>query len=106
MTNLTPPKKIEAPVTPKAATQVAYPWKATLRTVTQVVPALVVLAAIVLPIVYDEIEKAFPGSPVLPIVAAAIGAVTFITALFTRIMAVPQVNEFLTKLGLGATPKK
>jgi hypothetical protein len=67
------------PVTP---TQVARPWRATFRTVFQ---GLVALAAI-LPVV-------FAGLPLGPAAAGALA----IAGAITRIMAIPQVEEFLQK---------
>lgn len=67
------------PVTP---TQVARPWRATVRTVFQGVVAL----AAILPVVLAG----------LPLGPAAAGALA-IAGTITRIMAIPQVEEFLQK---------
>ena len=90
------------------ATQVAHPWKATLRTIVQVGIPTVIALGIVIPQIIDAILAGFGES--LPPEATAwflgvAAAVTATAGVITRIMALPLVNEFLAKLGLGATPK-
>lgn len=82
----------------KNTTQTQHPWRTTVRTVFQ---ALVALAAAV-PFIYE----AFTGNSA----EAATGAVaTFLTvnAGITRVMALPQVEEFLERFlpFLAAAPK-
>jgi len=92
----------------KAATQVVYPWKAALRTAVQVGIPTVLTLAVVLPeivqIVLDEFGETMPEAVRLWLLAAA-GAITGVAVVLTRVMAIPSVNAFLTRLGLGATPK-
>jgi hypothetical protein len=75
------------PVTP-APTQTVHPWRATVRTVLAALPLLPIIAVAL-------------GVDTVPWVAAAIGFVAGIT----RVIAIPEVNAWLTSLGLGATPK-
>lgn len=93
----------------RATTQTDYPWKATLRTLVQVgIPAFVTLVGIlplIIQIILDEIGEQMPDGLRLWLV----GAATLLTAVATalaRIMAIPAVNAFLTRWGLGATPKQ
>lgn len=92
----------------KAATQVVYPWKAALRTAVQVGIPTVLTLAVVLPmiieIVLDEFGEQMPDGLRLWLLAAA-GVITGVSLVLTRIMAIPAVNAFLTRFGLGATPK-
>lgn len=66
-------------------TQVRRPWRATLRTVIQMSLALVTLLPFVLSDLYDDPE-AMP---------AAVAQVLVFSGIFTRIMAMPQVEAFL-----------
>lgn len=93
----------------RAATQTAYPWKASLRTLVQVgIPAFVTLVGVVpliIQIILEEVGEQMPDGLRLWLV----GAATLLTAVATalaRIMAIPAVNAFLTRWGLGATPKQ
>ncbi|UGL61836.1 hypothetical protein SEA_FRANKLIN22_23 [Microbacterium phage Franklin22] len=90
------------------ATQVAHPWKATLRTVIQVgIPALIALGVVIPQIIDIILEGAGESLPV-EVRAWLLGAgvaVTAVAGIITRIMALPLVNQFLTSIGLGATPK-
>ena len=81
-------------------TQVEHPWKATLRTFIQALLALTAVWTSIDLILTDYLNEvgwdwAIPYLLIASSVAAAI----------SRIMAIPVVNGWLTKLGLGATPK-
>lgn len=90
------------------ATQVQHPWKATLRTIVQVgIPALLAFGVVIPQIIDIILETA---GETLPVEARAwlLGAgvaVTAVAGAIAKIMALPLVNEWLTKIGLGATPK-
>lgn len=77
-------------------TQVVHPWRATVRTLIQVVAAL----AVAVPGIVAAIESGNPGLTG-PVGVAAITA----AGIVTRVMALPAVNDFLTRVGLGAEPK-
>jgi hypothetical protein len=79
-------------VTPEQPTQVEYPGRAVLRTVVQAAVGLI----LVVPFVVAELGAA--ATPWLIGAAAAAG-------LMARVMAIPQVNAWLTRwIGpLGAT---
>ena len=77
-------------------TQVAHPWRAALRTIIQTLPAI----AIAVPGVVAAVEQDRPG------LLGAAGAVALAAAgIVTRVMALPAVNDLLTRWGLGAEPK-
>lgn len=73
--------------------QTKYPWRATARTVLAFVLGLAASWAVVI--------QAAGVDPGLEWVSASVA----VAAGVTRVMAVPFVNEWLTKLGLGAEPK-
>ena len=82
----------EGPIAP-APTQTVHPWRATLRTAI----ATALWALPVVPLVAHEL-----GVEELGWVAAIVAG----AAAVTRVIAIPVVNEKLTKrLNLGATPK-
>lgn len=96
----------EQPLTgPVVPTQVARPWRATLRTVVQVgIPAFIILLGALPPIletVADGMGEALP-----PEVSAWLLAVaTFITlaaGTLARIAAIPKVDELLRAVNLDA----
>jgi ABC-type phosphate transport system permease subunit len=86
-------------------TQVAFPWKATLRTVI----AGMIGAGIVVPLVLAIVQQ-YLGVYISPQIMGGIiwgsGLLVAISGAVTKIMAIPAVNAWLTKyLGLGAAPK-
>lgn len=95
-----------AHVATDAPTQTVFPWKAALRTGVQVLLSASVLLALIAPLVSEFIEQFWPGSPVVASLAGAVVFVSALAALVSRIMAIPAVNELLTKFGLGAAPKR
>jgi len=75
-----------------------------LRTLVQVgIPAFLGFA-LVLPMIIDAAGLPVDSSVRLWLVAAA-AIVTAVAGGITRIMAIPAVNVWLTKIGLGAVPK-
>ncbi|WP_424446463.1 hypothetical protein [Microbacterium sp. CH-015] len=93
---------------PRTTTQTAYPWKATLRTIVQVgVPAVITLVGVlplIIQVVLDELGEQMPEGLRLWLLGAA-ALLTAVAAALARVMAIPAVNAWLTRLGLGATPK-
>lgn len=77
-------------------TQERYPWRATLRTGLAV--GLPMLAGA--PLIYQAATGQDPAAA-----GAVAGAVLAVSAGITRVMALPVVNTFLQKIGLGAEPK-
>ncbi|WP_144627625.1 hypothetical protein [Arthrobacter woluwensis] len=80
----------------RAATQTRYPWRAVARTAIAVVFPLIAGA----PLIYQAATLHDPAAAT-GIAAAVLG----IAGAITRVMALPLVNDFLTKIGLGAEPK-
>lgn len=80
----------------EATSQTRYPWRATARTAI----AFVSGAAIAAPVLYTAVTNESPEA------ATGAGLIALsVSAAITRVMAVPFVNEWLTKAGLGAEPK-
>lgn len=76
-----------------APTQVQHSGKATLRTVVQTAAGLA--AAIPIVVTMSGVDRN----------VAAVATALTVSAIFTKVMAIPEVNALLTKFGLGATPK-
>lgn len=80
----------------ETASQTKYPWRATVRTAL----AFITGAAAAAPVLYTAVTNENPE------LATGAGLTALgISAAVTRVMAVPFVNEWLTRLGLGAEPK-
>ena len=78
-----------------------------IRTAVQVVvTAAGILATVVVvaPQVIDAIAEVLPG-PVVAWLTAAVAALAGISAALARVMAIPQVDAWLTRIGLGSTPR-
>lgn len=99
------PNTTPAPSAPAQPTQVANPGRATLRTIVQVgVPAfvgLVLILPLILQAVVEELGAVLPPSVTAWLVGAA-AAVTALAGAVARVMAIPGVNAWLSKLGLDA----
>lgn len=88
-----------------APTQVAHPWKATIRTVIQTFLSVAAVLALIAPEIEAFVAEWWPGSPVVAWIGIGAAFVASVAGVVTRVMAIPAVNEFLTKVGLGATPR-
>lgn len=91
-----------APGTP---TQVAHPWKAVVRTVATYVAATLAVLIAAVPIVQDSLGPYLPDAWMAWLVGAAavLGA---IQVALTRIMALSQMQDLLSKVGLGTGVEK
>ena len=79
-------------------TQVAHPWRATVRTGLAVLLAIVLVAAAVWALAHGlDIETS---------TEVVVSAVVVVASAITRIMANEAVNDALDKLDLGAAPKQ
>ncbi|MEU1432120.1 hypothetical protein ABZ412_34140 [Nocardia sp. NPDC005746] len=80
---------------PETASQVRYPWRATTRTVFQLVVGLAPMMPVIV------------ASSGLPTTAAGIGTALAISGAITRIMSVPAVNAALSEWApwLAAEPR-
>ena len=87
-------------------TQVAHPWRASFRTAVAVLLGLALVLPIVWAIIGEELEKVgwVIPEPVGTVVGVIIAAVTAAAAIVTRVMAIPAVSDWLTKMHLGPTP--
>ena len=83
---------MDTPAVTPVPTQTRYPWRAALRSG---LVALIGLASL-LPWVFADMH--------LPVVGWG-GQVLAVAVFINRLMLVPGVNEWLTSIGLGATPK-
>lgn len=79
-----------------AATQTVHPWRATVRTALALVLPLLAGA----PLIYTAATGHDPAAAV-----GVAGAVLAVAAGITRVMALPVVNDLLTRVGLGAEPR-
>ena len=87
-------------------TQVRFPLRAVLRTALAVILAFGIVVPLAVEIILDEWAKAAPvpeGARAWLLGASA--AIVAVSSALTRIMAIPTVNEWLGKVGMGATPK-
>ena len=101
MTGYRPQRALDTP------TQVAYPWRATLRTGLAVLLGILVTIPLVWAIVGDELAAvgwAVP-EPWAAIITAIVTGCVVASSAITRIMAIPQVSDWLTRLGLGPAPQ-
>jgi hypothetical protein len=81
-----------------------YKTQRVLRTVVAVgIPAFLTFA-LVLPQIIQALGLPVDSELYLWLIAVA-GGVTAVAGAITRIMAIPVVNEWLTKIGLGSVPK-
>lgn len=60
--------------------------------------------ALVAPQILDELALILPG-PWIAWLTAAIASVTLVAGVITRVMAIPTVNAWLTRIGLGSVPR-
>jgi predicted naringenin-chalcone synthase len=90
-----------------ASTEVQSIWfvsQRVLRTIVQTgVPTFIVFAA-VLPQIIDALGLPVDNDVRLWLLAVAAG-VTAVAGALARVMAVPAVNAFLVRVGLGSVPK-
>jgi hypothetical protein len=61
--------------------------------------------ALIAPQILAELAKILPGSWIVWL-TGFVATVTLVAGVITRILAIPTVNTFLTKLGLGSVPKE
>lgn len=84
-----------------------FPLQRALRTAAAVLVTLtsaLAVAVVVAPQILTAVQDVLPG-PVVAWASGAIAAVAALSAALSRLMAVPWVNEQLTKIGLGTAPR-
>ena len=74
-------------------TQVRHSWKATARTVIQ--SGLGIAAAVPVVVTMSGVDRN----------VTAVATALLVSGIFTKVMAIPEVNALLTRIGLGATHK-
>jgi hypothetical protein len=80
----------------ETTTQTRHPWRATARTALAFITGAALSAPVLYAAVTNESPEAATGAGLLAL---------SVSAAVTRVMAVPFVNEWLTRAGLGAEPK-
>lgn len=86
------------------ATEIWYKTQRVLRTIIQVgIPAFLTFA-LVLPQIIEALGLPVDSGLRLWLVGVA-AVVTAVAAAITRVMAIPAVNAWLMKIGLGSVPK-
>lgn len=84
--------------TPATATQVRRPWRATFRTVVQTAIPTVIVLGLVVPQIVDIVLEETGGTMPEGLRAVLLGASAVVVAtagVLTRVMAIPQVEDFL-----------
>lgn len=84
-------------------------WYPAQRVIRTILAALVVLVPVLnasLPLVASAFDAEGVPANVYLVVNAIIGACLVVLGVLTRIMAIPAVNEFLTRIGAGSVPVK
>jgi hypothetical protein len=83
-------------------------WFKSQRVIRTVLVNLVVILPVVnisLPLVVDAFTGNGVPAEVTILVNAIVAGILVVTGVVTRIIAIPAVNDFLTKLGAGSVPK-
>lgn len=84
--------------------EIWYQGQRVLRTLVQVgIPAFITFAA-VLPTIINAVGLPLDSGVYLWLIGAA-AIVTAVAGALSRIMAIPAVNTWLTKIGIGSVPK-
>lgn len=88
----------------KKATEIWYKAQRVLRTIVQVGIPTFLGFALVLPQIIEALGLPADSEVRLWLVAVA-AIVTAVAGALSRVMAIPAVNAWLTKIGLGSVPK-
>jgi len=88
----------------KAAADIWYKGKRVLRTIVQVAIPAFLSFALVLPAIIEALGLPADAELRLWLVALAAG-VTAVAGAISRVMAIPAVNAWLIKVGLGSVPE-
>lgn len=94
---------IPTPEQVKDATTIWYKGKRVLRTIVQTAIPAFLTFALVLPAIIEALGLPADGELRLWLVGLAAG-VTAVAGAISRVMAIPKVNAFLIKIGLGSVP--
>lgn len=88
----------------KSATDIWYKGKRVLRTLVQVAIPSFLSFALVLPLIIEALGLPVDSELRLWLIAVA-GGVTAVAGGIARVMAIPAVNAWLIKVGLGSVPQ-
>lgn len=95
----------DSEIVPTPVQPIWYPVQRVLRTIVQVgIPAFLTFA-LALPQIIEALGLPVDSEVYLWLIGLAT-AVTGVAAALSRVMAIPAVNEWLVKIGLGSVPKK
>lgn len=86
------------------ATQIQHPWRATIRTVAATVVAVVVALAAALPVVEQAMGTYIPDRGRAALLWLG-GLMAALSGLVTRLMALPEIDALLGRIGLSAEPR-
>lgn len=94
-------------IPPGTPTQVAHPWRATLRTIVQTLVAVSVGIVVLGPPIIDAIlfDQTVPDGMRAALLGVS-AVVVAIGGIATRVMSIPGVNDLLIKVGLGTGVEK
>lgn len=96
--------------TQPAATQVAHPWRATVRTLFAAAVGAILTVALIVPavwpIVVEELARQGLALPeqVTRVAGLVVAIAAALTAIVTRVMALPGIDRLLGAIGLSAAP--
>ena len=89
------------PTAPPAASS---PWKRVLRNDVTTTISVAAATQIVIPLIEQALTGHGIPAPITADIDIAGGAVVVVGGAITRIIAIPAVNAFLAKIGLGSAP--
>ena len=95
---------VPSPEAVKEVTTIWYKAQRVLRTIVQVVIPSFLSFAVVLPLIIDASGIPVTSELYAWLIALAAG-VTAVAGGISRVMAIPAVNAWLVKIGLGSVPK-
>ena len=87
--------------------EIWHKWQRALRTAAQVLvtgAGILAVAVTVAPQILDALADVLPG-PVVAWCAGVIAGTAALSAALSRVMAIPIVDRWLTRLGIGSAPR-
>jgi hypothetical protein len=91
-------------VAPTGAPEIWYKGKRVIRTLLVSLPTLLVILNVSLPLFAQAFKVDGVPAAVYGVANGVVVVILVIVAVLTRIIAIPVVNSFLTKLGAGSVP--
>lgn len=90
-----------------ASGEIWFKAQRAIRTIAQVIvtgAGILAVAVVVAPQILDALADVLPG-PVVAWAAGVIAAAAALSAALSRVMAIPAVDAWLKKIGLGSAPR-